>query len=264
MAKSKERRAKETSRGGKSVDGYIAGLKGEQAVIVAVVCKLVRAAIPRISEAIKWGQPVFELNGPVCYVKAHANHVTFGFWRGVDLPDPLGLLEGTGGKMRHTKLTRRADVRMKPLQDRAGGRRAESRRRQSESPQEEALALFELQATGWGRIEFKGLLLMAARNRQTRLPGLEPDDAGAPPPSAAREKAAVAAVDPGALAQKDASAPDSPPAPTGDRSVAAVRFVAPPPGDPTTGLPDSLHRPDASMSSMPIRSSFRCSTRCRK
>lgn len=31
-------------------------------------------------------------------------HINVGFFRGVDLPDPSGLLEGTGRIMRHVKL----------------------------------------------------------------------------------------------------------------------------------------------------------------
>jgi len=83
---------------------------------------------------------------------------------------------------------------------------------------------------------------MSARNRQTRLPGLEAEDASTTPSSAAREKPAVATVDPGSdpLAPEERSTADSPPTPTGDRSVAAVRFVPPPPGDPTAGMPESL------------------------
>jgi hypothetical protein len=30
--------------------------------------------------------------------------VNFGFWRGVDINDPTGLLEGEGDKMRHMQL----------------------------------------------------------------------------------------------------------------------------------------------------------------
>lgn len=37
------------------------------------------------------------------YVAAYTRHVNVGFFRGVDLPDPAGLLEGTGKAMRHAK-----------------------------------------------------------------------------------------------------------------------------------------------------------------
>jgi len=38
------------------------------------------------------------------YVSVHAAHVNVGFYRGADLPDPAGLLQGTGKRMRHVKL----------------------------------------------------------------------------------------------------------------------------------------------------------------
>ena len=38
------------------------------------------------------------------HVKAFAAHANVGFFHGVDLPDPAGLLEGTGKRMRHVKL----------------------------------------------------------------------------------------------------------------------------------------------------------------
>jgi hypothetical protein len=39
------------------------------------------------------------------YVNAFTRHVNVGFFFGAHLPDPAGLLEGTGKRMRHVKLT---------------------------------------------------------------------------------------------------------------------------------------------------------------
>ena len=41
---------------------------------------------------------------PFAYTGAFKAHVNLGFFHGVDLPDPHGLLEGTGKRMRHVKL----------------------------------------------------------------------------------------------------------------------------------------------------------------
>ncbi|MEZ5595213.1 MAG: DUF1801 domain-containing protein [Pseudomonadales bacterium] len=38
------------------------------------------------------------------YVNVFRAHVNVGFFRGAELPDPAGLLEGTGRFMRHVKL----------------------------------------------------------------------------------------------------------------------------------------------------------------
>ena len=44
------------------------------------------------------------------YVDAFTAHVNVGFFRGADLADPAGLLEGTGTFMRHVKLRPGRDV----------------------------------------------------------------------------------------------------------------------------------------------------------
>ena len=38
------------------------------------------------------------------YVAAYRAHAAVGFFHGADLPDPSGLLEGSGKRMRHVKL----------------------------------------------------------------------------------------------------------------------------------------------------------------
>lgn len=44
------------------------------------------------------------------YVPPHDNWVNLGFYKGADLPDPKGLLEGTGAKMRHVKVRSAEDA----------------------------------------------------------------------------------------------------------------------------------------------------------
>lgn len=95
---------------GKAVDAYIAQLEIWQAEIVSEVRNIVLAAVPEAEEAIKWAQPVYSVNGPFAYIKAFKSSVNFGFWRGVDIDDPGGLLQGSGEKMRHVKLTNLDDV----------------------------------------------------------------------------------------------------------------------------------------------------------
>jgi hypothetical protein len=38
------------------------------------------------------------------YILPHKNWVNLGFYKGADLPDPAGLMEGTGKKLRHVKV----------------------------------------------------------------------------------------------------------------------------------------------------------------
>ncbi len=101
----------------KSVDEYVTSLDDWQAEIVTALREQVKKAVPDAKEAFKWAQPVYEVNGPFCYIKAFSKYVNFGFWRGIDLDDPQGLLEGAGDKMRHVKLTSVKDIRENAFQD---------------------------------------------------------------------------------------------------------------------------------------------------
>jgi hypothetical protein len=94
----------------KTVEAYIAGLRAEQAAIVAELRALVRKAAPRAEEAVKWAQPVYSSGGPMIFIKAHAKHVNFGFWRGAQMKDARGLLTGDGDRMRHIKIASLKDI----------------------------------------------------------------------------------------------------------------------------------------------------------
>jgi hypothetical protein len=94
----------------KTVDEYIAGLEDWQAEVVVGVRKILLEAAPGASESINWAQPVYESHGPFAYIKAFKNNVNFGFWRGIDILDPDGILQGSGEKMRHVKLSGLDDI----------------------------------------------------------------------------------------------------------------------------------------------------------
>ena len=58
-----------------------------------------------VVELMHDGQPTACLRDvPFAYVAAFTKHVNVGFFMGAFLPDPLGLLEGAGKRMRHVKL----------------------------------------------------------------------------------------------------------------------------------------------------------------
>lgn len=94
----------------KTVDEYVKSLKPDQAKIVSTLRTVIMQAAPQAKESFKWAQPVYEQGGPFCYIKAFSSAVNFGFWRGVDLDDPGGRLEGSGDRMRHLKLRQAADI----------------------------------------------------------------------------------------------------------------------------------------------------------
>lgn len=97
---------------GKSVSWYMEQLEPEQQALVREIDQLIRAAAPTTTASIKWAQPVYETSdGPYAFIKAAKQHVTFGFWRGAELTDEQGLLEGDGVKMRHVKVRTKKDIK---------------------------------------------------------------------------------------------------------------------------------------------------------
>ena len=58
-----------------------------------------------VRELLHDGHPTACVDGAgFAYVNAFTAHVNVGFFRGAELPDPRGLLVGTGRVMRHVKL----------------------------------------------------------------------------------------------------------------------------------------------------------------
>ena len=64
-----------------------------------------RGCGPDVLELFHDGCPVACIEDvPFAYVNAFTKHVNVGFFMGAILPDPAGLLVGTGKRMRHVKL----------------------------------------------------------------------------------------------------------------------------------------------------------------
>jgi len=73
---------------------------------------LMKATVPQASESVNpWSLLTFNsADGPVASVLFAARHMSLVFMRGTSLPDPAGLLEGSGKGARHMKLRTPADV----------------------------------------------------------------------------------------------------------------------------------------------------------
>jgi hypothetical protein len=99
--------------GGRTVDGYIDALGEPRAETARRLREAIRAAAPDARESIKWGQPVYESDGPFVALKGFPRWVTLTFWRGAQLAGDghgAGLLDGEGDRMRHVRFSRVDDV----------------------------------------------------------------------------------------------------------------------------------------------------------
>jgi hypothetical protein len=89
---------------GMAVDAWVKKkTSGWQRTVVERLLALAKRAAPAAAVTIKWAQPVLEQNGPLAFIKPAKAHVTFGFWRGAELTDDDGVLEG-GDRMKHVKI----------------------------------------------------------------------------------------------------------------------------------------------------------------
>ena len=89
----------------KTVEGYIADLSSPQQEIAETLRELIGKTAPNLEETIKWGSPCFMAGSAnVCSIMAFKGHVNLAFFRGAELSDNDGLLEGTGKGMRHVKV----------------------------------------------------------------------------------------------------------------------------------------------------------------
>ena len=86
--------------------------------VIAELKKMVKELVPGTKETVNaWGVPTFVAQNPFAFYMVGKKHVTFGFLFATALPDPEGLLEGTGKNMRHVKLRSAEDLEKKGLQE---------------------------------------------------------------------------------------------------------------------------------------------------
>ncbi len=75
----------------RQIDDYLGSLAAWQRALATRLRALVHEADPEITEAWKWGTPVFAHSGNVCAFGAFADHVKVNFFKGASLSDPAGL-----------------------------------------------------------------------------------------------------------------------------------------------------------------------------
>ena len=84
---------------------------GELGAIAQRWFEVMRACGDDVRELLHDGHPTACIgDAAFAYVNAFKNHVNVGFFRGAEIADSDGLLEGTGKFMRHVKLRPERDV----------------------------------------------------------------------------------------------------------------------------------------------------------
>ncbi len=113
---SKPKVAKVSPSAGLSVEQWVANKStGWQTKAINKIIEIVREAAKASTVSIKWGQPVFQQGGPFAFVRGAKAHVTMGFWRGAELTDKKGVLEGEGVRMAHVKFKSLEEIDEKML-----------------------------------------------------------------------------------------------------------------------------------------------------
>jgi hypothetical protein len=95
-----------------SPDAYVAALDGWRRGCVEQLRAAVLGA-SAVSEVVKWGHLVYLANGPVLLIRAEAQRVLFGFWRGQRLREIEPGLK-PGGKYEMATLELRAGMAFDP------------------------------------------------------------------------------------------------------------------------------------------------------
>jgi len=87
---------------------HLTGVNGE---IAKRWFKVMRTAGEDVREVLHDDQPTACVaDAAFAYVSAFKAHVNVGFFRGAEIADPEGLLQGTGKFMRHVKLSSTGDL----------------------------------------------------------------------------------------------------------------------------------------------------------
>lgn len=95
-----------------SPDAYVAALQGWRRNCVQSLRNAVRSAAS-MDEVIKWGHIVYLSEGPVLLIRAEAQRVLLGFWRGQRLTMIEPRLK-PGGKYEMATMELREDTTIKP------------------------------------------------------------------------------------------------------------------------------------------------------
>ena len=89
-----------------AIDAWMKAHSGELGAIARRWFEVMRSCGDEVRELLHDGCPIACFGDvPFAYVNVFTAHVNVGFFQGAGLPDPAGLLQGSGKRMRHAKLS---------------------------------------------------------------------------------------------------------------------------------------------------------------
>ena len=101
-----------------AIDAWMADHLGVLGEIADHWFEAIRHCGDDVRELLHDGHPTAcVVDAAFAYVNAFKAHVNIGFFRGAELADPAGLLEGTGRYMRHVKIRPGGDLDAKALME---------------------------------------------------------------------------------------------------------------------------------------------------
>ncbi|RYZ84463.1 MAG: DUF1801 domain-containing protein, partial [Proteobacteria bacterium] len=94
-----------------SIQDWIKDQSPKNRTIIKALRAFIKETAPQLEEKVKWGNGCFiGKNNGVIYLYADKEWVQYGFFNGVSLSDPKGLLEGSSKYIRHIKVRKTADI----------------------------------------------------------------------------------------------------------------------------------------------------------
>ena len=88
-----------------AIENWMKAHEGELGAIAQHWFEVMRQRGDDVREVLHDGHPTACVaDAAFAYVNAFRDHVNVGFFRGAEIADPKGMLEGTGKVMRHVKL----------------------------------------------------------------------------------------------------------------------------------------------------------------
>lgn len=98
-------RFRDAARRNPAVDAWLRAQAPGLGPIATAWFEAMRACGPDVRDVMHDGCPTACVrDAAFAYVAVFRAHVNVGFFHGAELPDPKGLLEGTGKRMRHVKV----------------------------------------------------------------------------------------------------------------------------------------------------------------